>query len=91
MENRKINEIANEIKSDWKKVNYFSRPYLNVMLYIDSIDEDYKNDGENGLYRIPYLLGHNDAKSIVTNFLVSANDWHGENARRIKKELKEMI
>ena len=91
MQNRQINEIAAEIKSDWKKVNYFARPYLDAMLYINSIDENYKNDGENNLNRIPYILGHDDAKSIVTNFIKSSSDWRGENARRIKKELKDMM
>ena len=76
MQNRQINEIAAEIKSDWKKVNYGAEPYLDAMQSINGIDENY---------------GLDSAKSIVTYFLANATTWRGENARRIKKELKDMI
>lgn len=76
MQNRQINEIANEIKSDWKKVYFGAVPYLEAMQSINSIDENY---------------GLDNAKSIVTYFLSNATTWRGENARRIKKELKDMI
>jgi hypothetical protein len=32
-----------------------------------------------------------DAKSIVSYFLCNATTWRGEDARRIKKELKDAI
>lgn len=76
MQNRQINEIAAEIKSDWKKVYFGAVPYLDAMQSINSIDENY---------------GLDNAKSIVTYFLSNATTWRGENARRIKKELKDMI
>ena len=76
MQNRQINEIAAEIKSDWKKVNFGAVPYLEAMQSINSINENY---------------GLDSAKSVVTYFLANATTWRGENARRIKKELKEMM
>lgn len=76
MQNRQINEIAAEIKSDWKKVNFGAVPYLEAMQSINSIDENY---------------GLDNAKTIVIYFLSNATTWRGENARRIKKELKDMI
>ena len=76
MQNRQINEIAAEIKSDWKKVNFGAVPYLEAMQSINSIDENY---------------GLDNAKSIVIYFLSNATTWRGETARRIKKELKDMI
>ena len=76
MQNRQINEIAAEIKSDWKKVYFGAVPYLDAMQSINSIDENY---------------GLDNAKTIVIYFLSNATTWRGENARRIKKELKDMI
>ena len=76
MQNRQINEIAAEIKSDWKKVNFGAVHYLDAMQSINSINENY---------------GLDSAKSIVTYFLSNATTWRGENARRIKKELKDMM
>ena len=76
MQNRQINEIAAEIKSDWKKVNFGAVPYLEAMQSINSIDENY---------------GLDNAKTIVIYFLSNATTWRGETARRIKKELKDMI
>tara|TARA_R100000773_G_scaffold15001_1_gene13715 strand:+ start:1045 stop:1275 length:231 start_codon:yes stop_codon:yes gene_type:complete len=76
MQNRQINEIAAEIKSDWKKVYFGAVPYLNAMQSINSINDNY---------------GLDSAKSVVTYFLANAGTWRGENAKRIKKELKDMI
>ena len=76
MQNRQINEIAAEIKSDWKKVYFGAVPYLNAMQSINSINDNY---------------GLDSAKSVVTYFLANAKTWRGENAKRIKKELKDMI
>ena len=76
MQNRQINEIAAEIKSDWKKVNFGAVPYLEAMQSINSINEYY---------------GLEDARSVVAYFLSNATTWRGETARRIKKELKDMM
>ena len=72
---RPIREIAQEIKTDWKKVSPYAKPYLDAMLTLDSIDDSYYLD---------------DAKSIILYFLANAASWRGEVARRIKKELKEL-
>ena len=76
MQNRQINEIAAEIKSDWKKVYFGAVPYLDAMQSINSINDNY---------------GLDSAKSVVIYFLANAKTWRGENAKRIKKELKDMI
>ena len=76
MQNRQINEIAAEIKSDWKKVYFGAVPYLDAMQSINSINENY---------------GLDSAKSVVTYFLANAGTWRGETARRIKKELWKML
>lgn len=73
--NRPLYEIATEISDDWKSVNYAAKPYLEAMYSLTSINNNY---------------GCDSGKSIVLYFLSNANTWKGDNARRIKKELKEM-
>lgn len=72
---RKIYEIADEIRSDWKKVNYAAEPYLRAMEMLVDIEDHYYED---------------DAASVVLYFLANAQTWRGETAKRIKKELKEL-
>ena len=70
---RPIWEIAAEIETTWNNVPTEARQYLDAMHSIDNID---------GMY---YL---DTAKSVVLYFLSNAGHWRGEDARRIKKELK---
>ena len=74
--NRSLYEIASEIRKDWHNVYFGAVPYLNAMLALDSITDKY---------------GYDTGKSIVTYFLANASAWRGETARKIKKELNEMI
>ena len=70
---RTLKEIAKEIAADWKKPYFGAVPYLDAMKTLDSINDNYFFDS---------------GKSIVLYFLANAGTWRGENARRIKKELK---
>ena len=72
---RPIYSIANEIRMDWKKVYFGAVPYLDAMLQLQSIDDNY---------------GMDSAKSVVLYFLSNASTWRGETAKRIKLELKAM-
>ncbi len=72
---RPIYKIAAEIEATWTKVNYAARPYLDAMKAITVIGEMYYAD---------------TAKSVVLYFLANAGTWRGEDARRIKAELKGM-
>lgn len=72
---RPISVIANEIRSTWKNINPYAKEYLNAMMYLNSINDNYYFDS---------------GKSIVLYFLSNAGTWRGEDARRIKAELKEM-
>jgi len=74
---RELFQIAQEIKEDWgAKVNYGAVPYLDAMGELRSIDEMYHED---------------TADSIVRYFLCNANTWRGDVARRVKKELNQML
>jgi hypothetical protein len=73
---RSLSTIASEIRKDWgSKVNFAAKPYLSAMAGLDSIDDQY---------------GYDDARSIVLYFLSNASSWRGENAKRIKAELKAL-
>ena len=75
---RTFAEIAREIKQVWKNVYFGAEPYLQAMLTIDSSDKNAR-----------YLM--ESAETIVTYFLANATYWRGDDARRIRAELKSMI
>lgn len=72
---RSLREITTEIKKLWDPMSPYARPYFNAMLELESIEDRYMYDS---------------GKSIVLYFLANAGGWRGEDAKRIKKELKEM-
>ncbi len=73
---RKIHEIAKEITQEWKNINYAAKPYLEAMLKLETVNDNY---------------GMDDGKSIVLYFLSNARSFKGEAARRIKLELSKMV
>jgi hypothetical protein len=73
---RPIHEIAREIQQDWSNPYFGAVPYLEAMSTLSTIEDNYYAD---------------DAKTMVLYFLANAQTWRGETARRIKKELKELV
>jgi len=73
--NRSIRTIALEVKREWKKVSPYAEPYLEAMLSLNSINDNYYFDS---------------GKSIVLYFLSNASGFRGEAAKRIKAELKQL-
>jgi len=73
---RPIKVIAQDIRANWPKVHYTAKPYLDAMSSLNSIDENYMFDS---------------GKSVVNYFLSNARTWRGEDAKRIKAELKDML
>jgi hypothetical protein len=72
---RSIYTIAGEIASDWKRVNFAAKPYLDAMFSLDKITDNYFFDS---------------GREIVIRFLCNASSWRGETAKRVKAELKKM-
>lgn len=72
---RPLSVIAADIIRTWPNINYAAKPYLAAMRYLDSIEEDF---------------GADSGKSVVLYFLSNATSWRGDDARRIKAELKKM-
>ena len=75
---RTFAEIAREIRLTWTNMNACAREYQRAMACIYSTDK-----------LAPYLF--EDAQGIVLGFLNNAQGWRGDDARRIKAELKSMI
>ena len=73
---RPLSAIAREIRATWPKVYFGAVPYLQAMAQLGSVDDKY---------------GLDDARSIVNYFLANAGTWRGDDARRIKAELKAMV
>lgn len=67
--------IARFIFQDWKNVNYGAKPYLDAMLELNKITDNYYEDS---------------GKTIVNYFLANATGYRGENARTIKKYLNKL-
>jgi len=72
---RPIRDIAIEIQGSWRKVNYAAQPYLDAMKSLVNINDMY---------------GYDTGKSIVLYFLSNSGTWRGDDARRIKKELRAL-
>ena len=73
---RPLYQIANEIRKSWGKVYFGAKPYLDAMSNLDGVDDNY---------------GMDSGKSMVNYFLANASTFKGEDARRLKLELKNMI
>ena len=73
---RPLSVIARDIRQHWPKVYFGAVPYLQAMAQLNDINEQY---------------GYDDARSIVNYFLANAGTWRGDDARRIKAELRGMV
>ena len=71
-----IRTYASDIERSWKKVGPYARPYLDAMHRLDGLDS---------------CVMHDDARDIVTRFLCNAAAWRGEDAKRIKQELRNLL
>lgn len=81
-EPRPLCVIASDIARCWQQeklahgVTYAAKPYLNAMFGCASIND---------------VFGYDQASSIVRYFLSNATSWRGDNARRLKAELKALL
>lgn len=78
---RPLSTIAREIynlKGQWPqgRISIPADAYLRPMLSLDKITDNYIEDS---------------GYSVVAYFLSNATVWKGEDARRIKKELNDML
>lgn len=71
-----VSELAKIVQKDWAKINPHAQHYLDAMLQINSIDDDYYFDS---------------AKTVVNYFLANAQGWRGETARNVKARLNQLV
>lgn len=68
-----ISQIASLVYRNWKPVNFAAKPYLEAMLDLETVNDNY---------------GCDSGSSIVLYFLCNATSFRGEVARLVKAELK---
>lgn len=73
---RPLFTIAKDIEDSWPKPYFGATPYLSAMRSLSDITDYY---------------GCDSADMIVRYFLSNATTWRGEDARRIKAELKALL
>ena len=73
---RPIHTIADDISRHWDNPYFGAVPYLRAMHCIQNIDDMY---------------GLDSARSVVLYFLSNATTFRGEDARRLKAELRDML
>jgi hypothetical protein len=71
-----LREIARLAARDWGNVYFGAKPYLQAMMSLDSVSDNY---------------GMDDGRSIVMYFLSNARNWRGPVAKEVKKELNRRI
>lgn len=76
MNARPLYAIAADIRRHWPKVYFGAVPYLRAMSDLTDIRDTY---------------GYDSAKSVVLYFLANAQTWKGDDARRLKAELKALV
>jgi hypothetical protein len=72
---RPLYRIAQDIRAHWPRPYFGAVPYIEALAQVDHITDHYGND---------------DAQGLVLYFLANAGTWRGDDARRIKAELKAM-
>lgn len=73
---RPLADIAREIRRTWRPINFAAVPYVDAMAQLDQITDTYIAES---------------AASVVRYFLSNAGSWRGEDAKRIKAELKGLL
>jgi hypothetical protein len=73
---RQLCEIAAEIRKEWRKPYFGAVPYLGAMSTLGGINDRF---------------GFDSARSVVRYFLANASYWKGDTAKRIKRELKDVL
>jgi hypothetical protein len=76
MTHRPLHEIAADIRRTWPNTYFAAKPYLAALLGISKLTDRYI--AETG-------------RDIVLGFLGNSSTWRGEDARRIKAELRDIL
>jgi hypothetical protein len=69
-----LKELALVVVSDWSSIDSSAKPYLAIMLMLESVND---------------VFGENAGHEIVRSFLGHAKQWRGSTARAVKLELAQ--
>lgn len=86
MPKRTVSDIAREIFSLWRPVDPGARPYLEAMLSMD-----YSSFIHPDSPTTERMYGAEPARDVVERFLSNASTFRGEDARRVKLELRQLV
>ena len=75
-QHRPIDEIVRDIRTQWQRPHFAAVPYLNAMSRLKTKECRY---------------GQESGGSIIVYFLSNAGTFHGERARQLKRELKDIV
>ena len=73
---RPLFQIAADIYKNWPRASIYALPYIHAMRHLNTVRDSY---------------GADSAQSVILYFLSNATNWRGEEARRIKAELKSIL
>lgn len=73
---RPLHVIAADIRRNWKNVYFGAVPYLDALDTLGDVTDHFYED---------------PARDVIVYFLSNATYWRGEDAKRIKAELKAII
>lgn len=73
---RTVKAITAEIVTLWKNPYFGAVPYIEAMSSMNSIED---------------FVGLDEGREIVCRFLTNASYWRGKDARRLKKELNDLL
>lgn len=76
IQTRPLWAISKDIRANWENPYFGAIPYIDALSQLDNVGEKF---------------GFDDAKSLIMYFLANASTWRGNDAKRIKAELKTMI
>lgn len=75
-ETRELATVARDIRANWARPYFGAVPYIDAMATMATVRDNF---------------GLDDGPGIVRYFLANAGTWRGDDARRIKAELKNML
>lgn len=83
---RTVSRVAGEILSLWSRPDPGALPYLEAMLSMD-----YSSFTHPDSPTLERMYGAEPSRDVVARFLANASTFRGEDARRIKGELREIL
>lgn len=76
MQHRSLSDIAAEIAADWTARHGAAQPFIDAMRELRTADQ---------------RSGIETGSDMIQGFLINAQTWRGDVARRVKLELKAIL